>query len=132
MKCFNPRAREERDRGVDYADTTGNVSIHALVKSATVEPACPQCMDEVSIHALVKSATSLAKPQTLQPACSNPRAREERDGSNLITAIGKNVVSIHALVKSATNIPGRRGIIYSVSIHALVKSATSRLGDSAV
>ena len=100
---FNPRAREERDDSFIFKVSDGrNISIHALVKSATVN-----CVNS-------------SKPTNY----FNPRAREERD--TLRTDPGKDAQLFQSTpVKSAT----RRGALemYSevISIHALVKSATT-------
>ena len=79
IACFNPRAREERDK---------------TIKSQRM-------IIEVSIHALVKSATAGSSFRTVRTNGFNPRAREERDAYRIRKAIDFRV-SIHALVKSAT------------------------------
>ena len=55
------------------------VSIHALVKSATLPGDTDESVDRVSIHALVKSATCLDAERQSNHQGFNPRAREERD-----------------------------------------------------
>ncbi len=56
-----------------------SVSIHALVKKATVHPALVIQAVNVSIHALVKKATvSLRHPKMMLPRF-DPRPREEGD-----------------------------------------------------
>ena len=79
---FNPRPREEGDV-VGLGDTVCTIiSIHALVKRATVDFGIDDIVSFISIHALVKRATNLAKEY----------------GTDLI-------ISIHALVKRATKSP---------------------------
>ena len=55
------------------------VSIHALVKSATIDSGATNDRQPVSIHALVKSATAGSLGIKGMQKCFNPRAREERD-----------------------------------------------------
>ncbi len=55
------------------------VSIHALVKSATLGLDEDQANQWVSIHALVKSATQQLTGRDLQTISFNPRTREECD-----------------------------------------------------
>ena len=101
----------------------GWVSIHALVKSATVWCDFYGVGVVVSIHALVKSATVPVHLTSPRVFCFNPRAREERDLVQEICA-RMTEVSIHALVKSATVLTIYTDAHVRVSIHALVKSAT--------
>ena len=91
-------------RATDEAETVGEcvgISIHALVKRATI-----YCMSNsenmvISIHALVKRAT--AEFSYYQQLAD---------------------ISIHALVKRATLLKLEKGFITAISIHALVKRAT--------
>ena len=76
---FNPRPREEGDI-LQIADELKKlISIHALVKRATLDCLLRAYQSEISIHALVKRATAVT---VTVPA-----------------AVG---ISIHALVKRAT------------------------------
>ena len=76
---FNPRARKERDSKGYQTWYHKDVSIHAPVKSATIDYNIKYDTWDVSIHAPVKSATM-----------ANWREQRAYD------------VSIHAPVKSAT------------------------------
>ena len=101
---FNPRPREEGDSG-DGVFTMWEIliSIHALVKRATLHTLARCQMWEISIHALVKRAT--------KTTCSKSQAVK---------------ISIHALVKRATfETTVFDGQTFTISIHALVKRATT-------
>ena len=78
------------------------VSIHALVKSATGHAKGFLPIRFVSIHALVKSATILFFLFLFRWSGFNPRTREECD-QEVSIMWSTSTVSIHALVKSATN-----------------------------
>ena len=54
---FNPRPREEGDEGAKFILSTFAISIHALVKRATVADIVVILGRNISIHALVKRAT---------------------------------------------------------------------------
>ena len=54
---FNPRPREEGDDTFLTKTETYTISIHALVKRATVFTMAQYNIDNISIHALVKRAT---------------------------------------------------------------------------
>ena len=79
---FNPRPREEGDafKGF-YKDDDSGISIHALVKRATLS--CKR-VPAFQMH-------------------FNPRPREEGDSDLDISDIASSLISIHALVKRATN-----------------------------
>ena len=77
------------------------ISIHALVKRATLFIVCPQRNYRISIHALVKRATS-----------------------HFAFIAFQLVISIHALVKRATARAIDTQVVLYISIHALVKRAT--------
>ena len=55
---FNPRPREEGDEGDGDNSSDDFISIHALVKRATIHPVNFCCWKLISIHALVKRATT--------------------------------------------------------------------------
>ena len=77
---FNPRPREEGDvTGVATDTVIDNISIHALVKRATVMLTELDYKIYISIHALVKRATQYP-----------------------VNIYGVYFISIHALVKRAT------------------------------
>ena len=80
---------------------------------------------DISIHALVKSATSATPAPVANPYHFNPRAREERDHIYYTTYNMVCQISIHALVKSATYFKYYDTNELIISIHALVKSATN-------
>ena len=81
MRNFNPRPREEGDfSNTDFTDIV-RISIHALVKRATIPMLSSIHLVPISIHALVKRATVY--------------------GAVMKREIG---ISIHALVKRATEI----------------------------
>ena len=76
---FNPRPREEGDHRFATAGETAVISIHALVKRATICSDCYADLNNISIHALVKRATYI---------------------KTIILCLIR--ISIHALVKRAT------------------------------
>ncbi len=76
---FNPRPREEGDSNKQSNNSNTNISIHALVKRATV-PVCK----------LYDSFVFQSTPSW--------RGRHENNTSQVV----KEVISIHALVKRAT------------------------------
>ena len=99
---FNPRPREEGDhlasfvayqsltfqstpswRGrhntVSDRATRQHISIHALVKRATIDNADILPQENISIHALVKRATARKFPVPQAGSNFNPRPREEGD-----------------------------------------------------
>ena len=80
LSYFNPRPREEGDAKGNNIYRTGAISIHALVKRATLAMYYVHGQFTISIHALVKRATLF---------------------SGWISS--KNIISIHALVKRATH-----------------------------
>ena len=55
------------------------ISIHALVKRATVFTKARYNIDNISIHALVKRATLALKDTSKKYVYFNPRPREEGD-----------------------------------------------------
>ena len=55
---FNPRPRDEGDATKGYVLPADEISIHALVKRATVSAHRRMRLHSISIHALVKRATA--------------------------------------------------------------------------
>ena len=78
---FNPRPREEGDESVVSILESKDISIHALVKRAT--------MSYEYLHSLQEYF--------------NPRPREEGDVLVFAFQIAVSCISIHALVKRATD-----------------------------
>ena len=78
---FNPRPREEGDNVEDLTLPGIKISIHALVKRATLTKGRTFAGVDISIHALVKRATSISE-----------------------LSYNRIVISIHALVKRATTL----------------------------
>ena len=78
---FNPRPREEGDQGAVIATRNSPISIHALVKRATVTHAQLTLGVVISIHALVKRATIRLMSAERNSFYFNPRPREEGDGT---------------------------------------------------
>jgi len=77
--CFNPRAREGRDRTWHRQFEGCRVSIHAPARGATDKGHIISYWIIVSIHAPARGATNEYYPEWT--GCSfNPRAREGRDG----------------------------------------------------
>ena len=77
---FNPRPREEGD--VEISDDkiwNRIISIHALVKRATVSVPNIGTLFTISIHALVKRATAVNESIAEESPNFNPRPREEGD-----------------------------------------------------
>ena len=99
---FNPRPREEGDL-LSFGPERKKryISIHALVKRATVRDTFFNASLGISIHALVKRATQ----GNFSGACLAG-------------------ISIHALVKRATSHFAFIAFQLVISIHALVKRAT--------
>ena len=98
---FNPRPRKEGDYLSRQLGLFGFISIHALVKRATLDKTGYLTGEVISIHALVKRATVAALNKSAYNRHFNPRPREEGDGCD--TAINEiTEISIHALVKRAT------------------------------
>ena len=58
---FNPRPREEGDVWLGRLGKPKIISIHALVKRATLDIIDKDILDLISIHALVKRATTCIK-----------------------------------------------------------------------
>ena len=106
------------------SDTPSGISIHALVKRATVSPLRDFINDAISIHALVKRATEYKWAVIWQFQYFNPRPREEGDRGVTCRACRKRWISIHALVKRATSYLPPNFQLAVISIHALVKRAT--------
>ena len=77
----------------------------------------------ISIHALVKRATLSLWCRLSSVYYFNPRPREEGD-VDWEKETKKLYISIHALVKRATNLDFGLGLPCGISIHALVKRAT--------
>ena len=80
----------------------------------------------ISIHALVKRATILCRRTVCRRYYFNPRPRKEGD-TLTVTGVAIADISIHALVKRAT--PALIDLLdeVGISIHALVKRATEPL-----
>ena len=121
---FNPRPREEGDLLPFGAERKKRyISIHALVKRATVRDTFFNASLGISIHALVKRATQ----GNFSGACLagiSIHALVKRATSHFAFIAFQLVISIHALVKRATRAGSRRFCRASISIHALVKRAT--------
>ena len=78
--------------GWDGADKVNpSVSIHALVKRATIDNPEKAQYSKVSIHALVKRATVRWKSVKIDWKSFNPRPREEGDGCNVIIGADEKV-----------------------------------------
>ena len=77
---FNPRPREEGDYHCEStAIIAGHISIHALVKRATLCNVDKKSLAGISIHALVKRATLHIFRTVYYDGNFNPRPREEGD-----------------------------------------------------
>ena len=59
MCYFNPRPRKEGDDVAQVLNASWDISIHALVKRATVVLTPAEMIAIISIHALVKRATAV-------------------------------------------------------------------------
>ena len=129
-KCFNPRAREERDGVPQAMMISSHVSTHALAKSATTalrSYPCrrsrfnPRAREERDPYEPVKRSTA-CEPRSFQPTRSR-RARHASARALLATRTSR--VSTHALAKSAIleRYVACRDVC-AVSTHALAKSAT--------
>ena len=77
----------------------------------------------ISIHALVKRATITSEYQDVTQCNFNPRPREEGDAVKQFDKY-QLYISIHALVKRATKVIAFFHLCDFISIHALVKRAT--------
>ena len=87
------------------------ISIHALVKRATVAKAETALTMRISIHALVKRATTKSLGVLLHKSISI-HALVKRATTLTVTGAAIADISIHALVKRATLLRGRRRIYY--------------------
>ena len=76
---FNPRPREEGDCKCRTQPTKTSISIHTLVKRATLRHFLPCLSYRISIHALVKRATICGCYCNCVTCNFNPRPREEGD-----------------------------------------------------
>ena len=79
------------------------ISIHALVKRATVLDRLKREVAYISIHALVKRATDWTCLNGVDEDDFNPRPREEGDYPPRPLHC-QRAISIHALVKRATTV----------------------------
>ena len=102
MFDFNPRPREEGDGGKRPAKHSPIISIHALVKRATLNdttssgtPADFNPRPREEGDGCVQNLASLY-------SYFNPRPREEGDLRATVKGAGASLISIHALVKRAT------------------------------
>ena len=101
LGCFNPRARDGRDRGLRRLKLTEPVSTHAPVMGATQAAAMILAAELVSTHAPVMGATGRLLARISRYVCFNPRARDGRDACGL-RLHGRCRVSTHAPVMGAT------------------------------
>ena len=100
-RCFNPRAREGRDR-VERPVETAAASFNPRAREGRDVTLLGRLgKDPVSIHAPARGATSAMSGSRAFPRCFNPRAREGRDLAILLTRI-RETVSIHAPARGAT------------------------------
>ena len=100
------------------------VSIHALVQSATQATPDLQQKGIVSIHALVQSATYSKPVKGFGYASFNPRTRTECDNGAVLFLYLK--WSFNPRTRTECDQQAQRHIAkWHVSIHALVQSATS-------
>ena len=79
-----------------------SISIHALVKRATLPKNHTGGVFYISIHALVKRATFYVFYDNFVVVNFNPRPRKEGDYHGEYKTPGEVSISIHALVKRAT------------------------------
>ena len=125
------------------------ISIHALVKRATLCRHCTSYLQNISIHALAKRATCCDAEGRNRVRHFNPRPRKEGDRqfADFIKHVNKFqstpsqrgrpskplVLSITSLFQSTPSQRGRHKAIfvraktYIISIHALAKRATANL-----
>ena len=105
VMCFNPRAREGRDRWIGRWNARHIcVSIHAPARGATLGILLMTRMKFVSIHAPARGATTPPPLFDPTPTRFNPRAREGRDRRGG-EPYQSNSVSIHAPARGATPSP---------------------------
>ena len=114
---FNPRAREGRDRRLCVANQLrGRVSIHAPAKGATRHGHGPHRGDAVSIHAPAKGATSPRMRKSRYETFQSTRPRRARHGPLPHAP--------HRPAKGATRVLFYCRSVSDVSIHAPAKGAT--------
>ena len=87
---------------------TAKISIHALVKRATLAKRQRNSCRPISIHALVKRATAYIAGIRIMEVYFNPRPREEGDSFFSVISVRSSSISIHALVKRATTVRSDR------------------------
>ena len=78
-KCFNPRSRAGSDFVVNPAPVSGNVSIHAPARGATLTKVSVLAIVIVSIHAPARGATGYYGAPAMSWNGFNPRSRAGSD-----------------------------------------------------
>ena len=102
---------------------TKDISIHALVKRATVSGCEVRFLRDISIHALVKRATLGYLVTCKMQNDFNPRPRKEGDQGRLgLCCRGQNFNPRPRKEGDAVFKKGK--LNFGISIHALVKRAT--------
>ena len=123
---FNPRPRKEGDNRPDSA-CVGKSNFNPRPRKEGDLVATNLCwLAYISIHALVKRATIVASSATGGRNYFNPRPRKEGDQEGDDWKHPYDIISIHALVKRATAQQYEAQLTRVISIHALVKRATIR------
>ena len=126
---FNPLPRKEGDSGWDYyANCTGLISIHSLVKRETTIVVIPFAMLRISIHSLVKRETGRVIWGMFTEHHFNPLPRKEGDHHTLWQPL-QFPISIHSLVKRETSNHSKVILMDTISIHSLVKRETRNWGE---
>ena len=123
---FNPRPRKEGDSFCTLYKISRFISIHALVKRATLNNLRYFQIKTISIHALVKRATVLPEPVAPNINISIHALVKRATRHSSYPPVLNFVISIHALVKRATIVSRTILRVRFISIHALVKRATFR------
>ena len=99
------------------------ISIHALVKRATIDKVTPHTLFYNFNPRPRKEGDAVAHTGTVSDVDFNPRPRKEGD-DKIFEEFSIFEISIHALVKRATRPHLGKLVINLISIHALVKRAT--------
>ena len=101
---FNPRSREGSDENSSRRYShTGEISIHAPARGATVRENNHPAIITISIHAPARGATIPSLFDLLTHNNFNPRSREGSD-STLHISRYRHTISIHAPARGATSI----------------------------
>ena len=123
---FNPRPRKEGDLVATNLCWLAYISIHALVKRATIVASSATGGRNYFNPRPRKEGDVQYEKKIFHNQYFNPRPRKEGDQEGDDWKHPYDIISIHALVKRATAQQYEAQLTRVISIHALVKRATIR------